>query len=854
MAVLFSSQSGNWTTSTTWKVVDPTSFANTETTVTTLTVAFQTSSAFTPGAITVEGIAVKISSRVVSPSGTITVRLSTGGAAVAGTTVTLNVSDLTLTNASVPSSFYWCYFKFTAPVLLLAATAYNVQAATSVATQVSLGYSTLAANFIRCLVTSTNATPAAGDTLIVAGEHTAAGVGVDYTVTMDNTSSTIYGSASAVFPVLEIGKRGIVNFGVSASTNYQLVCNGSINVGGGGILSIGTAGSPMPDTSSALVWFRNATANAYQINVRQFGSLYTCGTYKNARALLATNASAGATTVTASTITNWSAFDNICIAPTSASTTAFDLRTLSVTASSTTLTFTQSLTNAKTIHSGTEVEVINLTRNVRITGSASAGYAQHSYNGQVNVDLRNTEFRWGGWTNTVDTTNTSTLNFQGLSIWDATGISVIADTALPASGGSMSWSDSVFHNMQSFMSFPTATSPSIFTIDSCWGIRTASGNWISLLGNHTATMTNCRWIASAATGMAWGNNSSYNTGAMIFTNNVFKCNVSGFAISNGANTTLTRTHNVSNNSFYLNTTAGLNFQPSVGNMNGWIFSNFIVFSNPTANVIINKIGDVTLISCTFSGGPTNVSAIGISLASTDGIGVFFDNCYMTGHTTADFSNGSGGTANFLARFRNCFFGSTEIQNQSTMQSGSAVTSMRHDQQDSNHLIWEAYGTLRSDTTVFRNTSPSLKMVPISTTTKLETRPILVPVKSGQSVVTGAWVRTSIVSDAGGAYNGNFPRLIVKANTANGTGVSDIILATASAAASGAWQYLSGTLPTAIADTTFEVVLDCDGNSGFVSIDDVYFSAQNSTKGFKYWYDGFPFPSSTTQNGSAVIFL
>jgi hypothetical protein len=410
MAVLFSSQSGNWTTSTTWKVVDATSFANTETSVTTLTTSFQSSSAFTPGAITIEGIAVKISSRVASPSGTITVRLSTGGSAVAGTTVTLNVSDLVVTNASVATSFYWCYFKFSAPVTLLAATSYNVQATTSVSTQVSLGHATSTANFIRCLVTSTNDTPAAGDTLIVAGEHTAAGVGVDYTVTMDNTSSTIYGSASAVFPVLEIGRRGIVNFGVSAGTNYQLRCNGNINIGGGGVLTIGTAGSPIPDTSSVLIWFRNPSANAFQINVRQFGSLYTCGSYKNARALLANSASAGATAVSTTTTTNWNAFDNFCIAPTSASTTAFDLRALSVTASSTILTFTQSLTNAKTIHSGTEVEVINLTRNVRITGSASAGYAQHTYNGQVNIDLRNTEFRYGGWNNSAtDTTNTSTL-------------------------------------------------------------------------------------------------------------------------------------------------------------------------------------------------------------------------------------------------------------------------------------------------------------------------------------------------------------------------------------------------------------------------------------------------------------
>jgi hypothetical protein len=177
MAVLFSVQSGNWTTSTTWKVVDATSYLNSETTTANLTTSFASSTSFTTGAITIEGIAVKIVFRATVPSGTMTIRLATGGVAVAGTTVTINVSDLPLTVSSGATSFYWCYFKFSSPVALLAATSYTVQATTSVATQVSLGV-LATTNWIRCLVTSTNATPAARDTLIVAGENTAAGVGV----------------------------------------------------------------------------------------------------------------------------------------------------------------------------------------------------------------------------------------------------------------------------------------------------------------------------------------------------------------------------------------------------------------------------------------------------------------------------------------------------------------------------------------------------------------------------------------------------------------------------------------------------------------------------------------------------
>ena len=855
MAVLFSVQSGNWTTSTTWKVVDSTSFTNTETSGTNLTTGYQSSNTFTPGAITVEGIAVKVSSRPGVASGTISVRLSTGGAGVAGTTVTINVSDLPLTTFGAPSSFYWCYFKFASPVTLLGATLYSVQALTSVTNQVSLGYSTTSINWIRCLVTSTNATPAAGDTLIVAGEHTAAGVGVDYTVTMDNTSATIFGGNSAVLPALEIGRRGIVNFGVSASTSYQLICNGSINIGGGGILNIGTAGSPIPNTSSALVQFRMATLNLYQINLRQFGNLYTCGAYKDAKAILAASASAGVTSVTTTTTTNWNSGDNICIGPAVASTTLFDQRGLSTTASSTTLTFTASLTNTKNIWPGTEVEVINLTRNIRIIGSSSTIDCLHTYNGQVNLDLRNTEFRYGAWANTTETTNTSTLNFQGLSFWDMTQRTIINDVSIPASGGSMSWSDCVFHNCSNFMTVPTSTSPSKVTIDSCWGIRAGGASWVIINSNNTLSLTNCRWIASAASGIQMGNNGSFNTGAVTISNNVMKCNVNGFNVPNGAYTTIPKSHTLSNNSIYLNTSLGLTLSPVTGNMNGWTFRNLNIFSNATANISVSNVSDVTIVSATMTGGPTSPSAIGVRLVSTDGLGVTFDNCHMSTHSTADVSNGGGGVASFTAKFRNCAFRSgTEIQNQSTMQSGSLISSQRHNQTDNNYLVWEPFGTLSNDIVIYRNSSPSIKMGPLSSTNQLETRPILVPVKDGQTVTVGVWVRTSVGGDSGGAYNGNFPRLISKANSANGTGVTDLVLATASAAASGAWEYISGTLPTSIDNTAFEIVVDCDGTNGFINVDDMYVSAQNSTKGFKYWYDGAPVPSSTTQNGSAVIFL
>ena len=44
------------------------------------------------------------------------------------------------------------------------------------------------------------------------------------------------------------------------------------------------------------------------------------------------------------------------------------------------------------------------------------------------------------------------------------------------------------------------------------------------------------------------------------------------------------------------------------------------------------------------------------------------------------------------------------------------------------------------------------------------------------------------------------------------------------------EYISGTTPTAIDNSAFEIVVDCDGTAGWVNVDDMYVSSQNATKG------------------------
>jgi hypothetical protein len=854
MAILFSVQSGNFTDSNSWKVVNSTAYSNTETASTNLTTAFatSTSNAFTPGAITVEGIALKCYARAASPSGTMSVRLATGGVAVTGTTVTINVSDLPLGVLAGGLGGYWTYFKFSNPVTLLAATAYTVQAITSVGTQLSLSYNGTTTNWNRCLVTSTNATPAATDTLIVAGEHTAAGVGVDYTITFDGTGATVFGGGGLTQPALEIGKRGTVAFGTTANTAYQFICNGDIRIGGGGTFTIGTTANSMPASSSAYIQFNSASANQWGIRVRPSGTFLTCGATKTGRETLAANTIVGATNITTSTSTGWLSGDVIAIAPTIVSTTAFDRRTLASNAVGATVSVTAGLTNAKTIYPGTEVEIINVTRNIKIQGGGAAAtttlYSQHYYAGEINLDIRNTQFVASGWSNFAqDTTSTSTISFRGCSFIDTTTTIVIwTDTSIP-SGGSAIWSDCVLLNVINFntLALAASTNPADILIEDLWGISFTGSGMSQSTTNACFTLNRCRFIA-APIGLSFGNNQVYNN-PIIITNSVFK--VCTNALSFNLAHTRSITNNISGNKMYLNL-AGL----QLNSCTGWIIDSFEAFSNTTASISVAGVADVIVRNGTITRGTTILSSIGVYLASTSANGLTFENCIIgPNHATGDIFN-LNNISLYTVKFRNCsMLSSTEIANQSTMNSASLITSARHDQTDENHYRWNVNGTQRSDSSIFRSSPLSIRLTPLSSSFKLESSLLLVPVKDGQSLTIGVWVRRSVVGD-GLTYNGSLPRLILKSNSSVFTGNSNVVLATATVASSGAWEYISGTTPVAIDDAAFEIFIDCNGTSGWVNFDDFFVSSQNSTRSLRYYHEGAPVPSINSNNGSSVVFI
>jgi hypothetical protein len=93
---------------------------------------------------------------------------STGASFVAGTEVTVNVTDFNDANTTDIDGG-WYFFKFSSPVTLAAATSYSVAVKASGTGLVGV-YGSTATNPNRYLRTTTTQAPAAGDDRIVTGE------------------------------------------------------------------------------------------------------------------------------------------------------------------------------------------------------------------------------------------------------------------------------------------------------------------------------------------------------------------------------------------------------------------------------------------------------------------------------------------------------------------------------------------------------------------------------------------------------------------------------------------------------------------------------------------------------------
>ncbi len=829
MAVYIAAADGNLTTAATWETVDATSYLYSAANNTALTTSYVESAAFTPGAITIDGIAVHVASRSLTPTATVSIRLAQAAATVAGTEVTINVSDIDYDGIAGPG---WVFFKFAAPVLLVVATAYTVSAKASATTQINLFRNATAGNWSRALRTTVvpGAAPGAGDEWHVLGEWTAAGVKTDRVVAPDSTAATDYGSTSTDLNLqsISVGKGGTLAWPTTASTSYILQVSGGIRVAKGGIVTVGTVATPMPITSTATIQFDCAADGDFGLLVQ--GTFTAQGVPRTSgknvvQCLLNTDEAIGQTVLGVDTDTGWLAGDVVVIASTSRTSTAAEAKILNAAAGASSIEITVALAAAHSGTSPTQAEVINVTRNVVIksVSTTAMAFVVLLEESTVNCDWvqflqlgSSTDFKRGlqirtGTSGSCEIDYCSVYNFENYGIHTGGTLAIanvaVRNTVIASQQTGAAIIGGFVGDTEGYGSNVTLSGITIASIDGTSGAR--DGFNFPNAGN--VAMSNLRVASVEGIGMDM--------------NGTFKSSISGIHIHSCGGTGLNfqgqSVASFSDLNVWRCTGVGL----TVANA-GWLsVDSGAVFGNLTRNFTFSAgLAYAHFKSLTVAGDTSFAVTEGYQLAGS-AITVeklIWENCsfgptsgIFVPHTSEDADY--GGSAKLASVFyRDTVLGSTaEEANTTLLIARSSIHKQRSDGTTNVHTtFYPQLGTIAYDTAVFRTLSPSEKMSPTggtSDTFRLRSAVRRVPITSGSTAGIQVYVRKT------STYAGNSARLVMLSNAAIGFN-SDVVVASHSAAAD-TWQLLSGTTAAAAEDGVVEFVVECDGTAGAVYTDD-----------------------------------
>jgi hypothetical protein len=642
--------------------------------------------------------------------------------------------------------------------------------------------------------------------LCVTGEYTGAGTSNTRTVTMNDAAAgaTVYGQ-------VDVCSKGTLQYGVAAATAYHLKLAGNLNVNAGGTLNIGTAGSPMPSDSTAVLEFNCSSNVQYGLTIGELGTSNMRGAAKTVKAFLAADAAAGATSLTTDVSTGWKSGDEIGIASTTRTSSECEKRTLSADAVTTTLSV-PALTNAHGGVSPVRAEVINLTRNVKVRGVSATLQGYVNVAATAVVAWQYVEGSWLGSSTAgkrgVDiVTTTGSCSIQFCAFHDFITGSGVCCNITGTAADNVTYSNNVSYNLTSgHVQVFNATSGTNIVIDSNVAMLCINTSPLFNILDVGLTLTNNVAVGSPGNGFTITEAAAV-TGT--FSGNVGHSNGAiGHLVQNitgGVMSAFGGWRNSGN--------SGFQFQ-AVKNL---ILDSPVAFGNTSHGILFNAgvSANVTIKNPSIYGGTT--------LSQTNGIS-FNDNCYGLqvdgGALGSPSTHASGDLVLFAgfyvtATFHNTLMASaTEVSGATGLAAGSRIGSQRHDQTAGNHKSWFREGTVVIDTTIF-DASPSERLTPALSAEKLKSGRLRVAVPNGQTVTFTVKVRKSVVGD-GTAYNGAQPRLMLEKNVAAGV-AGDQVLATAAAAA-GQWETLTATTPAAQGNTVFTFYVDCDGTTGWVNVD------------------------------------
>lgn len=779
MPILVSTQTGNWTSSSTWNVVNDASyFVGTSTT--TVTVGGSNSLSFTPGAVTLSGISVLLAGRANVPAGTYTVSLVnvTANTVVAGTSVVTNVSDIPNTNGDT-TYLGWVFFKFDAPVTLAAATTYAVRMSTSNGGQISAyRSSTNASDWSRALVTTTNAAPTTGDTIFVQGSISSTGVTASTIVTMNNTVS------ATTFSAVTVGVFGTLNYGTSPSTNYHLrIRGGALTIGTSSLFQIGTESTPIPSSSLATLEFSGTTAGLYFLNYAgTFNAYGSPLTYISAK--LSEDVTSGSTTTITDSPTGWNVGDTIIVPTTTTTVLQQDVLTITGITGTTIRHRPYTFSHGGNSTTLVQADVVNLTRNVKIfsntiagrTFNFSSGYAStipSTYNIYYSelYDIGGVSNSTGG----LQLNNFTNLNMSGCSFYTSLSgqglFSVVNRPPAPANVGIMNIYDSIFYNTGIGILYSEYLSGSTI-LNNLYFIQNTAGITQRFI---TGTYTNLTF-AGNTDALSFGQGSAN----VIFGQTVSNCNFYGNTRAVNANGWYIGNININNSRFWRNPTIYSSTQGLLprNRFSSIIFNNCDFFGNP--NGIGHYAANRIIFNDSYFWGGTGITQFAaLSLASafvapTDAY--YFNRCYFGVDRLGNSSPFTLAAINTVypngtsAIFTNCIFSGTAAANQNTPPFGIISTyapfgylSLNHNNIPNSNILFTSMGRHSTDTDIFYNSRPSLRLTPASSTQKLRTNIFRVPVQSGQSCNVSVWVRKSGAFDTQ-SYNGAQPRLMYVYNS------------------------------------------------------------------------------------------
>ncbi|OPX88990.1 MAG: hypothetical protein A4E53_01723 [Pelotomaculum sp. PtaB.Bin104] len=805
MAKLITCATGNFTAAGTWQTCD-TNGDNIATlgNAVALTTSVVYTPTFTPGAITVDGVLLCLSYRN-GTTGTMTVELynHTDSASVAS--VTVNVSDLPpVTNGKIG----YVFFHF-ADQTLIAGKAYKIGASTSSSSQVTLyrGSST-AGDFSKAIRTTTTAAPGAGDYLYIPAEFNSTSSVNTYTVTMDNNDTTIFANIYATG-----SNSGTSTLTWKYDANTQLQLSGYLNSYAGGLITIGTAANPIGASYTAQIVFNSASVMG--MFSQDTGLTHWYG--DNSRSIdwcrLNADSLTGATSLTVDTdlSTNWKNGDVLCLASTDRDYSHCEKITMGADSNGTSLPTVSALSydhEGGGTNADVKAEIGNLTRNIKfsMTGGGSwtmyyigsgapngtwAEFSGFGYNGNVfnNQKTGNAVFQYNSFYDFTATNSTASWSAGNVSNTFSNNIVYNWPGGVFGSFGATSGAHTINHNLMCLTTNSLFSAILVFTRDvgstitnnAAAGIRKG---YCLYLNENAAFGTITGNVGHSGSGIAFYSNSTSSPANLFDSSNIAYRNDTGFLVSGWVGTGVA----VSGLKSFQNTTDNVKLASASG---GWSFTS-CTLTGSASYATTNALNIENYISAS----PLTISSCSMDTGVTNGINI-------------------SAAVNPQISSYNTLFPSVPITGLSNLtwdedySIGGYFRSSKHNQVVGDYYFACKYGTIMNGAT-YRTSAPSEQITPTDATNKVHSAFKRVGVTNGANKTVSVYIYKSA------AYNGNQPRLRLRANTV--AGVSDTTLATATGGTE-VWEQLTGTISTHTNTCQIEIYIDCDGANGTLSISD-----------------------------------